>query len=128
MRCLIDTHAFIWILTADPRLSVGARRCFHTRANEFFLSAASVWEMAIKTSLGRLALGVDLDHLVRKEAPARGIAHLPVEPEHALAVAALPFHHRDPFDRLLVAQARLEGLRLLSADAALDKYGVPRIW
>ncbi len=128
MRLLLDTHTFLWFVSGDGRLSARARRRIEDPAHDKLLSVASVWEIAIKLSLGKLALSVSLDALIQDGAIDNGIAMLDVRTEHALAVAHLPWHHRDPFDRLLVAQASVDALTLLSADAALDRYAVARIW
>ncbi len=126
-RFLVDTHAFLWLAVDDPRLSPRARSLFADPSHEFLLSAASIWEMAIKASIGKLTLSISLDHLVRGGAE-RGIRTLDVTAAHAFAVQHLPFHHRDPFDRLLVAQASVSGLQLISGDDQLDAYAVNRVW
>lgn len=127
-RYLLDSHAFVWIVTNDAQLSARARRCFTNPANEFSLSIASVWELAIKASLGRLLLFASLADLLREHLEAKRIELLPIHMPHALRVATLPFHHRDPFDRLLAAQALHERLKVLSRDSAFDAYGVERVW
>lgn len=127
MRYLIDTHAFLWLATDDPQLTAAARTIFTDREQGCFLSAASIWEMAIKASLGKLALATSLEHLVRGGLD-RGLRVLDVTSGHAYRVERLPFHHRDPFDRLLVAQAMHEGMHLVSRDGRLDAYGVTRVW
>lgn len=127
MRYLLDTHVFLWLAAGDPRLSERARAVFHDIEQECFLSAASVWEMAIKASLGKLELTTSLEHLVQGGIE-RGVRLLDVTSDHGLLVERLPFHHRDPFDRLLVAQAMHEGLQLVSADEILSAYPVTRVW
>ncbi|QBQ53256.1 type II toxin-antitoxin system VapC family toxin [Nitrosococcus wardiae] len=128
MRTLLDTHVFLWLLTEDPRLSPTARRLFLDEENQLFLSMASVWEIAIKTSLGRLEFMEPIEDLLPRELRLNGIHLLPIEIGHALKLARLPFHHRDPFDRLLVAQSLAENLPLLSADNHLDAYPIKRFW
>jgi len=128
VRLLVDTHAFLWFAAGDARLSSRARRRIEDPAHDRFLSVASVWEMAIKLSLGKLSLAVSLDALVEHGALANGFSLLDVRQEHASGVAHLPFNHRDPFDRLLVCQAMSDGLSLVSNDAVLDAYPVQRIW
>ena len=128
MRILLDTHAFLWAAADAPQLSRKARACFVSEKNELLLSVASVWEMAIKTSLGKLRLDLPLDRLVRRGLSQPGVRLQHIELSHALRVRRLPFHHRDPFDRLLAAQALAEGVPLLSRDTAFDAYGVERIW
>ncbi|HKT65206.1 MAG TPA: type II toxin-antitoxin system VapC family toxin [Burkholderia sp.] len=120
MRLLLDTHIFLWTVTNDPKLSVRARRLI-SGADERFVSSASIWEAAIKAGLGKL--DIDVGRLVRSIG-ASGIRELPVSAVHGAAVRDLPPHHRDPFDRLLVAQARHEPLQLVTADAQLARYGL----
>lgn len=123
-RLLVDTHALLWWLADDPALSRAARDRIADPANELLVSAASVWEIAIKRSLGKLTAPDDLPDQILGE----GFAWLPVGPEHAWRVRTLPPHHRDPFDRLLVAQALVEHMALVSADAHLAGYGVEVQW
>lgn len=118
MRLLLDTHLFLWCVTDSPRLNTEARRSI-VSADEVYVSAASIWEAAIKAGLGRLQGDVArLAEAIRDS----GFLELPVTALHAARVAELPSHHRDPFDRLLVAQAMTEPLILLTADAALLPY------
>ncbi len=128
MRLLLDTHAFLWFSSDDRSLSPSARARIEDRRHEKFLSVASVWEMAIKISLGKLHLASELTDLVATGAERNGIAVLEVRKEHALRVVALPLHHRDPFDRLLIAQALSEKMAIVSCDVAFDAYPVRRIW
>jgi PIN domain nuclease of toxin-antitoxin system len=128
VKLLLDTHTFLWLNSGDASLSKRARRALEDGRNERYLSVASVWEMAIKVSLGKLVLEVELGELVQGGAIDNGIALMEVAAPHALGVVALPFHHRDPFDRLLVAQARHAACALVSADTAFDAYGVDRVW
>ncbi|MGH8785970.1 MAG: type II toxin-antitoxin system VapC family toxin [Cupriavidus necator] len=118
MRILLDTHVFIWAVTHDPKLSQTAERLI-LDAEEVFISAASIWEISIKAGLDKIE--VDVDELIA-EIAAAGFRELPVTNTHAAAVRHLPNHHRDPFDRLLIAQAITEPLRLLSADEHVWKY------
>lgn len=127
-RFLLDTHAFLWAITDAPGMSETGRSVFLENDNQLLLSTASVWEMSIKAGLGKLELTLPLKDLVTRQMADQGILLLPIELEHTFAVQHLPFHHRDPFDRLLVAQALCEGLTLLSADSVLDRYGVSRLW
>ena len=121
-RLLLDTHVWLWWQADDPRLGPAARRNIHSAAEVRF-SAASAWEIAIKSALGKLRLprGADIDAELARD----GFVPLAVEIAHADGVRALPALHRDPFDRLLVAQALAEGLTLVTADAALARYDVP---
>jgi PIN domain nuclease of toxin-antitoxin system len=125
VNLLLDTHIFLWWLGESPRLPERIRLVIEDPATAVFVSAASIWEIAIKASLGRLeidpAVPAGLDGVVA----ACGFADLPIEARHAAAVRDLPFHHADPFDRLLLAQAQLEELTLATADTKLAAYGVP---
>ncbi|MFM0667252.1 type II toxin-antitoxin system VapC family toxin [Paraburkholderia sediminicola] len=118
MRVLLDTHIYLWAVTDDPKLSATARKII-LDADEVFVSAASIWEASIKVGLGKL--NADIDQLVA-EIEASGFSELPVKAVHAAMVRNLPDIHRDPFDRLLVAQAMAEPLRLITADGHLSKY------
>jgi PIN domain nuclease of toxin-antitoxin system len=122
MRLLLDTHVRIWACGAPERLSEAAREVLAEPQNDVFVSAASAWEIAIKRTLGRLNFPVDRFDGVLRE---MGFTELPMSVAHALAAGNLPGHHDDPFDRMLLAQARLEGLTLLSNDAAMSRYDVP---
>jgi len=128
LRLLLDTHVFLWWVTADPRLSRRARTLIADAANTLYLSAASGWEMAIKAGLGRLQMADELERLVPEQMALNGIEGLPVVLAHALRVHALPAHHRDPFDRLLVAQAELEDLAIVTGDPQIAEYGVRTVW
>jgi PIN domain nuclease of toxin-antitoxin system len=118
MRLLLDTHLLLWVVTDSPKLTA-ARRAAIEGADEVYVSAASLWEIAIKVGLGKLP--IDMTRLVAT-VEASGFLELYVTAEHAARVAQLPHHHRDPFDRLLIAQAMTEPLVLLTADAQLAQY------
>ena len=123
-RLLVDTHAVLWWLTDDPALSDTAREALADPANDVLVSTASVWEIAIKRALGTVVAPDDLpDHI-----EAQGFGWLPVAAAHAWRVRELSPHHRDPFDRLLVAQALCEGAAIVSADARFGAYGVDTRW
>lgn len=125
MRLLLDTHVFLWFLADDARMPAGVARAIAAGTNVVLVSAASVWEVAIKASIGRLEIaGSDIADLPRL-IDAAGFEELPVLARHAAQVHGLPPHHRDPFDRLLVAQARAEGLTLATTDPAVRAYDVP---
>jgi PIN domain nuclease of toxin-antitoxin system len=124
VKLLLDTHAALWFLAGDDRLSETARRHLTDDSNRVLLSAAVVWEIAIKRALGKLTVPDEYLTLLL----SAGVTPLAVSVEHAGAVAQLPPHHRDPFDRMLVAQATFEGAALVSGDAALRHYGIPLIW
>lgn len=125
MRILLDTHALLWALAAPGKLPAPLRRALQAPENEVYASLASAWEIAIKVALGRLEF--DLGSLEDALA-ASGIQTLGISLEHAVHVAGLPPHHRDPFDRMLVAQALCESLTLASRDRVLARYGVRTIW
>jgi PIN domain nuclease of toxin-antitoxin system len=118
MRVLLDTHVFLWVALDSPRLSARAREVLD-EAEAIFVSAASIWEITIRHALGHTSPD---PRLVKTAIDGSGLLELPIAVEHALAVAQLPPHHRDPFDRILVAQAITEPLHLLSADALLPRY------
>ena len=124
MRLLLDTHAALWFLSGDDRLGEGAIRQLTDDTNRVLLSAAVVWEVAIKRSLGKLTAPDEYLSLLL----GAGVQALPVSIDHAAAVERLPWHHRDPFDRLLVAQASVEGAALVSRDEAFRAYGVTLVW
>jgi PIN domain nuclease of toxin-antitoxin system len=124
VRILLDTHAFIWWVDDDPSLSSPARTAIADPANEVFLSVVSTWEMAIKIAIGKLTLAGPLDSLVKTQQ----FKPLPIIYEHTYAVQTLPLHHRDPFDRLLIAQAVVENMELVSGDGQFAPYGVRMLW
>lgn len=128
MRLLLDTHVFLWFLAGDARLRAPIRGRIENKTHDKFLSVASVWEMAIKVSLGKLKLKDPLGEIVDRGAGANGITVIAIAKDHALRVGTLPWHHRDPFDRLLAAQAMHEGMAILTGDPAFDAYGVRRVW
>jgi PIN domain nuclease of toxin-antitoxin system len=124
---LLDTHAFLWIRSDHAGLPDRVRRSYSDPASAVYLSLASVWELAIKVSIGKLEVSGRLRDLVDSSA-ALGIRLLPIELDHVLAVERLPFHHRDPFDRLLVVQARASKLVIVSGDSQFDAYDITRLW
>jgi PIN domain nuclease of toxin-antitoxin system len=127
VRVLLDTHVWLWLLTAPGQLSPSARALVEDRRTTLWLSAASSWEIAIKYELGRLPLPEPPERFVPERMRATDVDPLPIEHSHALRVSALEPHHRDPFDRLLVAQSQLERVPLLTADPAFDAYDVETI-
>ena len=127
MRVLLDTHAFLWFMAGDARLSQKAREAMSDENAELFLSAASVWEMAIKAALGRLQLPLPVADYVAEKIHD-GFQVMPIDWVHAAAVQKLPFHHRDPFDRLIIAQAQVEKLPLVSGDRLFRKYDIQLVW
>ena len=128
MKVLIDTHVFIW-WTSDPqKLSSRVRDLLLDTNTEAILSIASIWEMQIKLSLGKLTLATALPKLVEDELERNQIELLPIELAHIYALSDLPSHHKDPFDRLLIAQAINDGLAIASIDEKFDGYDVERLW
>ncbi len=123
MRLLLDTHVFLWLLAEPERLG-GQLGTLEDPSNDLFLSAASSWEIAVKSQLGKIELPESPRRYIPDRMRTTGVDPLPVEHNHALAVAELPLLHRDPFDRLLVAQARILGLRIVTADPKIVGYEV----
>jgi PIN domain nuclease of toxin-antitoxin system len=128
MRLLLDTHAFLWWITDDPRLSEKAREIMGDGKSQLFLSAASGWEIAIKAKLGKLKVSDNLEHFIPEQVALNAIENLPIVLSHVLHVYTLPDYHRDPFDRLLISQAQLEGLPILTVDSQISQYPVEVLW
>lgn len=128
MRMLLDTHTLIWSADEPNRITPTAMAVMGDPANDLLLSAASIWEIAIKYSRGRLPLSLPYRDWMNRAISDLDLTMLPITLDHAERQAILPWNHRDPFDRLLVAQAQVEGAPLVSSDAALDSYGVARLW
>lgn len=127
MRLLLDTHIVLWAVLEPEQLTAEARAALEDARNEVFVSAVTAWEMAIKQSLGKLTLDRPAELWLPEALEKTGFATLDVSLESALRVRALPWHHRDPFDRLLIAQSMTEGLTLVTRDAVLAGYGVTLI-
>lgn len=127
MRLLLDTHAVIWFIERSDALSAAARAAIRDSSNEIFVSVISLWELSIKVGLGKLKLPKTISNIA-EELRNGGTTFIPVSEEHAMATGELPWHHRDPFDRMLIAQAIQEGLTLVSKDGIFGEYGVSRIW
>jgi PIN domain nuclease of toxin-antitoxin system len=128
VRLLLDTCAFLWIVGGAPALSARARQAFVDPGNDVFLSTASAWEVAVKHRLGKLPLPTAPEEFVPAQRAAHGIEALPVDEEAALHVAKLPDLHRDPFDRILIAQALVGGLVLATPDDSIRQYPVRTLW
>ena len=128
MKVLLDTHTFLWWIADSPRLSARAREVIRDSNNELFFSAASGWEIAIKAQLGRLQLPDNLEQFIVGQLSLNTILVLPIQLRHALHVYTLPQHHRDPFDRMLVAQSQVENLPILTTDPQIAQYEVKTIW
>lgn len=127
MQLLLDTHALIWHYEDKPLLSETVNQALDDPLNQIFVSTASLWEMAIKTSMGKLNLSRPIHEVMSGYAKA-GAVILPISPNHALATASLPWHHRDPFDRMLIAQAQYEDLTLVSRDSLFSSYDLKIMW
>ena len=130
MKLLLDTHSFLWAAGRQQfaLLPQATKDVLEDGTNTLLLSVASIWELAIKASLGKLQLSESVADLVRFQQANSGIQLLPITLTHIELVETLPFHHKDPFDRLLIAQAQAENLTIVSIDAAFDPYGVKRLW
>ena len=128
MKVLLDTHALLWLIADDYRLSETARQTFLNTENKLFFSAASLWEICIKTSLGKISLKNGWFQTIQEEMDTNIIQWLPIEMTHCAEVAEMPFHHRDPFDRMLIAQAIVEEMQIMSRDSRLSDYAIERIW
>ena len=124
MRVLLDTHVFLWAITGDRRLSRVHREIYSSAANDLHLSVASVWEMLIKSALGKLPLPTPAAAYIASQMEANRITSLPIRLPHLFELETLPPVHRDPFDRMVVAQARSEGIPIVSSDTAFRKYDV----
>lgn len=128
MKLLLDTCTFLWIITDAPRLPPRVRELFRAADNDVFLSAASAWEIAVKHALGRLPLPDPPARFVPAQRDAHAVATLPIDEESALHLARLPALHRDPFDRMLVSQAIVHGLAILTPDPLVSQYPARTIW
>lgn len=128
MKALLDTHAFLWWISDDRRLSERAREVIGDGCNELFFSTASGWEISIKAGLGRLKVPEDLERFIADQLSRNAIQALPIYLRHALYTRTLPGHHRDPFDRILISQAILEEMPLLSSDPQISHYPVEVVW
>ena len=128
MKILLDTHALLWLITDNRQLSETAREIFLDQKNSLFFSITSLWEIRIKMSLGKLSLKNGWLKIIQNEMKANAINWVPVEIEHCTKLTKLPFHHRDPFDRMLIAQAIVEDMLLLSRDTRLSNYEITRVW
>ncbi len=128
MRLLLDTHTFLWFTLDDPLLTTNALKLIVDPNNEILISPISYWEIAIKISIGKYSLSEPVAQFFEREIAGNQFDILPIQPQHVGPLASLPFHHRDPFDRLLIAQAIVEQIPVISADLAFDAYPVQRLW
>jgi len=128
MRYLLDTHTFIWFVTDSSRLSIEVKKLIEEDYNEKIFSVVSIWEMAIKHSVGRLSFDIPFPQFIEREMRLNSMELMQIKVTHINIISSLPLHHRDPFDRLLIAQALFENMPILSVDTAFDAYAVQRIW
>jgi PIN domain nuclease of toxin-antitoxin system len=128
LRLLLDTHALIWAVDAPEKLGKAATEAIQSSSNQLYLGAGSIWELAIKISLDKLSLSIPFKSWIDRAMQALEVSVIPITIDHADAQAGLPWHHRDPFDRLLAAQAQVESLPLVSTDLVFDLHGVTQIW
>ena len=128
MRLLLDTHAFLWFVLGDAQLSSIAKSYILDSAHAKLISPASYWEIAIKVSIGKYTLNASYDLFIQRGVEGNGFEILPIGLKHTTALTALPFHHRDPFDRLLIAQAMAEQIPIISNDPVFDAYPITRLW
>jgi len=128
VRLLLDTCSFLWLIAEPEKLTAAARAALEEAENEVFLSAASVWECAIKQKHSRLSLPADPARFLAEQRRAHGIAALPIDEDAVAQIGKLPDHHRDPFDRLLVCQAIVGGMSIVTPDDLIARYPVPLLW
>ena len=127
MKLLLDTHTFLWFIEDSPRLSTEAKNLLESDT-DLLISVASLWEIAIKINIGKLTLAQSFEAFIPAQIVKNAIELLPIAIEHLAVVTSLPLHHRDPFDRLLIAQAMVEQLPLVSIDEKFDPYNIKRVW
>jgi len=128
MRIILDTHVFLWFIEGNSKLSQTAQRIVEDTENDRLISYASLWEIAIKTSIDKLPLHEPFETLIPSELHRLWIFPFDFSLEHLTRIITLPFHHNDPFDRMLIAQAMVEGVPILSVDKVFDAYEVQRLW
>ena len=128
MRCLLDTNILIYLDLDPAKLSAAARHEILEPASELFLSVACLWEMQLKIAKGKLSLSRSLAEVIAEQCRVNGLRLLGVEPAHIYRLAGLPFHHTDPFDRMIIAQALMEGMTIVTSDGEFAQYGVPVVW
>ena len=128
MRLLLDTHAFLWFIQEDDKLTSTALKYIQDEENQLYLSVASLWEVAIKTNLGKMKLDGTFEQFFIHHLRENRCLLMPIRFSDIVSVSTLPHHHRDPFDRMLVAQTLMHKYPLISSDAGLDAYGIERIW
>jgi len=128
MRVLMDTHTLLWAVSGDRKLGIEAAAAFINPDTDLFFSIAGYWEICIKVSLKKLRLAENWEETIQKEMSLNGIHWLHIQKSHCEALLNLPYHHRDPFDRLLIAQASVEKMTIMTKDADFRKYRIPILW
>lgn len=128
MKLLLDTHAFLWFIEGNTNLSNTARSLIEDAGNQRFLSIATLWEMSIKVSMNKLMLQMPFTNLVTQQVYGNAIELLEIQAKHLDELAKMPFHHKDPFDRLIVAQSIVESMTVLAKDTAFDSYSITSLW
>lgn len=128
MNYLLDTHTFLWFINDDASLSSTTKALIEDPENTIYLSVASIWEVAIKVSLDKLEMPSPFTDFIDEQLDKNTIILLNIKTAHTGIVATLPFHHRDPFDRLIIAQSKVEDIPIIGKDAIFDDYGIKRLW
>ena len=128
MKILLDTHIFLWLITDNDRLSDKSKQAFINSDNELFFSIASYWEICIKISIGKLKLSKNWDKIIKDELMVNSVKLLPISTEHCFQITQLPFHHRDPFDRIIISQAIIEKMHIMTIDSYFSQYEVNIVW
>ncbi|MGQ9632516.1 MAG: type II toxin-antitoxin system VapC family toxin [bacterium] len=128
MRIIIDTCTFLWFIDDNPKLSAAASAIIEDPNSEVLLSIANLWEMAIKCSIGKLIFTEPFNMFMQRQLNLNRIGILPINLDHVAGVVTLPFHHRDPFDRLMIAQAMVDNIPIVSPDEVFDNYPIRRLW
>lgn len=128
MNLLLDTHAFLWFVGGDSSLSSSAREAIEDTANSCFVSMASAWELSIKSSLGKIEFSEPFESFLPEQLRLNGFDLFNIDWRHVAQVHSLPYHHRDPFDRLIISQALVEDMPIVGKDPTFDPYGISRIW
>lgn len=128
MKYLLDTHTILWYATNDRRLAVEQYKAIESSQNQIFISHVSVWEIGIKSAIGKLKIENTVESFVREKIEPYNFIFLPIELNHIFKATSLPLHHRDPFDRMLISQSIIENIPIISSDSTFDHYGINRIW
>ena len=128
MNYLLDAHSILWYTLNDDRLPVQQYRNIENSSNQIFISYVSIWEIGIKNSIGKLKIEKSFESFVKEKLEPYNFIFLSIQLSHVIEATSLPFHHRDPFDRMLIAQSKIENIPVISSDSVFDKYGVTRVW